>query len=317
MNFHQLFESYLHSQQPSGNPDTLYSPIRYINDLGGKRIRPILLLMAYKMWHEDVAPALPAALAIEYFHNFTLMHDDIMDEAPLRRGQESVHKHFDRNSAILSGDAMLIKSFELLFLTEHQLKPASSVTMLMAKTAIEICEGQQMDIDFEKLTAPSQSDYMEMIRKKTACLIGCSLRIGSLLAGATNKDAENLYSFGENIGLAFQIQDDMLDTFGETEITGKQKGGDILRGKKNFPYVYAYSNMTESEKLEFVRMYDEVALTKDVMRVIDKYHSLEIQKYMYMVCREYFEKATESLNGVANSGSELRNFAKEMMRRVT
>ena len=310
-----IFENYLNEHPPKGEPDTLYQPIHYINSLGGKRIRPVLLLMAYNIWHDNVTPALPAALAIEYFHNFTLMHDDIMDEAPLRRGKESVHLHFSKNAAILSGDAMLIKSFDLLIDLENRNKLGNSIAMVLAKTAIEICEGQQMDIDFEKLTAPTEAEYLEMIRKKTACLIGCSLRIGALLAGASNEEANSLYSFGENIGLAFQIQDDMLDTFGETEVTGKQQGGDILRGKKNFPYVYAYNNMNESEKQEFMRMYDEVALTKDVRKVTDRYHNLEIQKYVDKVSREYFEKAIECLNVVAKNGSELRKFAEEIMGR--
>jgi geranylgeranyl diphosphate synthase type II len=313
--FLRIFEDYLKTHQPAGTPASLYAPIKYINDIGGKRMRPVLLLMAYHLYHEDVSPALPAALAIEYFHNFSLMHDDIMDEAPLRRGYESVHYKFGKNAAILSGDAMLIRCFDLLIQAEHKLKPVSSVTAIMATTAIAICEGQQMDIDFENLAAPSEENFIEMIRKKTACLIGCSLRIGALLAGASMTEADHLYAFGENIGLAFQIRDDILDTFGETEITGKQKGGDILRGKKNFPYVYVFNTLKGSAKQEFVSLYEEAALSKNVNRVVDQYRRIGIEKYGNEVSQQYYETAMEHLNFVPKNTNALRKLAGEVMMR--
>jgi geranylgeranyl diphosphate synthase type II len=238
------FESYLSSHQPYGNPDTLYEPIRYINHLGGKRIRPVLVLMAYNLWHEDVTPAMPAAMAVEYFHNFSLMHDDIMDEAPLRRGNDTVHKRFGRNAAILSGDAMLIQCFDLLLKAGQPYNNGATLCSLMTKVAVEICEGQQMDMDFELMDSPLESDYLEMIRKKTACLIGVSLQIGATLAGANSTQSDTLYKFGELIGLGFQVQDDYLDVFGDANLTGKQQGGDILRGKKNFLYVHQYNAMS-------------------------------------------------------------------------
>ena len=309
------FEVFLKANQPVGSPESLYAPMQYINAIGGKRMRPVLLLMAYNLYQEDISPALPAALAIEYFHNFSLMHDDIMDEAPLRRGHESVHFRFGRNAAILSGDAMLIRCFELLLHAEKDLKPATSVTAIMANTAIAICEGQQMDIDLENLKAPSQEDYIEMIRKKTACLMGCSLQMGAILGGASVKEADHLYAFGEYIGLAFQIRDDMLDTFGETEITGKQWGGDILRGKKNFPYVYAYNTLAGNEKQEFVRIYEEAALKQDVSRVVDRYRNMGIEKYVDEVSRRYFKKAMEYLGGISGNKSSLEEMAGEIMER--
>ncbi|HJW28593.1 MAG TPA: polyprenyl synthetase family protein, partial [Saprospiraceae bacterium] len=204
----QQFEAYLAAHPPYGAPDTLYEPIRYINELGGKRIRPVLLLMAYHLWHDEIEPALPAAMAVEYFHNFSLMHDDIMDEAPLRRGKVTVHHKFSRNAAILSGDAMLIRCFELLLQAGERREVGAALNLLMCKAALEICEGQQMDMDFELLTSPTEAEYLEMIRKKTSCLFGVSLQLGAVLAGASDAEANALYAFGENMGLGFQIQDD-------------------------------------------------------------------------------------------------------------
>src|SRR5688500_15767811 len=188
-----LFESYLKEQIITDQPTSLYEPVKYINDIGGKRIRPVLLLMTYNMWFHDITPALRPALAIEYFHNFTLMHDDIMDEAALRRGHESVHTRFGSNAAILSGDAMLIKCFEYLIDFELNHRLPTSITQVMAKIAIEICEGQQMDMDFEKRDDVSVDDYIEMIRKKTACLLGACMRIGSMLGSETKEIAQRMY----------------------------------------------------------------------------------------------------------------------------
>src|SRR5687768_16212773 len=243
----KIFESYLAENKPKGSPASLYDPILYINNLGGKRIRPVMLLMSYNLWFGYLTPALQAALAVEYFHNFTLMHDDIMDEALLRRGQETVHTRFGRNAAILSGDAMLIKSFEYLIDCDNKYRLGSSLAQVMSKISLEICEGQQMDMDFETNPMPSEADYLEMIRKKTACLLGACLRLGSMLAGAPTETCDKLYSCGENLGLAFQIKDDLLDVFGDPDHTGKQQAGDILRGKKNFLYVKTINALNESE----------------------------------------------------------------------
>jgi len=257
-NYHvlaNLFEGYMSSHPASGNPESLYKPMRYINELGGKRIRPILLLMAYQLWHEDVEEALPAALAIEYFHNFSLIHDDIMDEAGIRRGKDTVHITYGMNAAILSGDAMLIRCFDLLLQAGQKKNSGAGLCELMAATAMRICEGQQMDMDFENVDAPSEEDYLEMIRKKTACLLGASLQIGALHAGASEKDRMALYAFGEKMGMAFQIKDDCLDTFGEEIRTGKEPGSDILNHKKNYLYVHAYHSLKAADKKSFSQQY--------------------------------------------------------------
>lgn len=311
----RLLELYLQDHQPGGHPQSLYEPITYINALGGKRIRPVLLLMAYNLWFDDVSPALPAAQAVEYFHNFSLMHDDIMDEAELRRGQESVHTKFGRNAAILSGDALLIKSFDILIDLENRYKLSSSISRVMSKVSLEICEGQQMDMDFEKIMAPTEDEYLEMIRKKTACLVGASLRMGAYLAGSSVDIADKLYAFGENIGLAFQIHDDMLDTFGETSVTGKQQGGDILRGKKNFLYTRSVNALNENERSNFIAAYDLAAKDGNINPVLEIYDSIEVRKYASALENQYYTASLHCLKDIQQDTSMLINFAASLMER--
>ena len=312
----KTFEVYLVNNRPNGSPDSLYSPVRYINELGGKRIRPVLLLMAYNLWFEDVTPALQAAMAVEYFHNFTLMHDDIMDEAHLRRGKESVHVKYGTNAAILSGDAMLIKSFEYLIDLENKYRLGSSISQVMAKTALEICEGQQMDMDFESGTAISEEEYLEMIRKKTAALIGSCLRIGSMLAGASTEVSDKLYACGEYLGIAFQIKDDLLDTFGDPNLTGKQLGADILRGKKNFSYVRTLNSLSEAGKMDFMEKYAHASLESEMAPVLEIYQSLKIDEVSKKIQSEYFDKAVNCLSNIPFvDTSMLKSFATELMSR--
>lgn len=295
----EKFETFLHSRQPSGTPDSLYEPIRYINTIGGKRIRPALLLMACNLWKEDVTSALPAALAVEYFHNFSLMHDDIMDEAPMRRGKPSVHKLFGQNSAILSGDAMLIQCFDLLLEAGEKSGRGAELCSLMCKAALEICGGQQLDMDFEKRDTPSESEYLEMIRCKTSCLLGVSMQIGALLSGADAEEAKKLYDFGEQIGLGFQIQDDYLDVFGDESLTGKQKGGDILRGKKNFLYVTTCRQLPDSERDAFMEKYAMASVSKDLSKVYAVYDQLNVGEYSLKVQSDFLKKAMTSLDKLA------------------
>lgn len=312
----QVFEDYVIDHPNQGSPDTLYEPIRYIQTLGGKRIRPVLLLMAYNLWKENVAPALPAAMAVECFHNFTLMHDDIMDEAKLRRGKECVHIKYGRNAAILSGDAMLIISFQLLTDLDIKHKPAISLAGELAKVALEICEGQQMDMDFETGDCPSESEYIEMIRKKTACLLGSSLRMGAILAGASTSDADKLYFFGENLGTAFQIRDDLLDTFGDVHLTGKQPGGDIRRGKKNFLYVKTFNSLSEQLKVDFIKQYAEASETDAVEPIIQKFRSLNIESDASVLEASYFKKSLMILEELDNlNTSPLRSLATSLLHR--
>ncbi len=312
----KTFEVYLEDQQLKGDPDTLYAPIRYINTMGGKRIRPVLLLMAYNQWYDDITPALPAALALEYFHNFSLMHDDIMDEAKLRRGIDTVHVKFGRNLAILSGDAMLIKCFELLLEAGRKNNKGSAICSAMSAAALIICEGQQMDMDFEYFDSPSEQDYIEMIRRKTACLLGASLKIGSLLAGASPEVSEILYKYGENIGIAFQIRDDILDVFGDSNRTGKQKGGDILRGKKNFLYVYAYNSLTSSDKTHFSKTYAAASITGDISIILDIYQSLSVEGYAHQLERLYLKQAMDSIDSLSFlNTSAIKSFSRILMDR--
>jgi len=292
----KTFEDYISAHQPEGIPDSLYAPMRYINELGGKRIRPVLLLMAYNLWHDDVSPALPAALAIEYFHNFSLMHDDIMDEAALRRGNESVHIRYGRNAAILSGDAMLIRCFELLLEAGRKNNTGAAMCTLMSGAAIAICEGQQMDIDFETRQMVTVEEYLEMIRKKTACLLGLSLQIGGLLAGADEVEKTALYKFGENIGMAFQIRDDYLDVFGDDQLTGKQVGGDILRGKKNFLFVRTGAQLSPKERDAFLTQYVLAGESSDPTAVMEYYRKLYIPDQVQKTESEYMAAALKNLD---------------------
>lgn len=310
------FESYLSAHQPYGSPDTLYEPIRYINELGGKRIRPALLLMAYNLWHEDITPALPAALAVEYFHNFSLMHDDIMDEAPLRRGKKTVHHLFGRNSAILSGDAMLIRCFDLLLEAGRHNGCGVDLCSLMCKASLEICEGQQMDMDFEALSSPVEPEYLEMIRKKTACLLGASLQMGAVLAGAEHRDTLALYNFGEKIGLGFQVQDDYLDVFGDASLTGKQKGGDILRGKKNFLYVHTFGTLSPHDQKDFVQDYLKASTTQDAEPILKVYEQLNVGLYSQKIQAAYVEKGMTELESLPHlETGNLKKLASSLMSR--
>jgi len=226
-------------------PIQLYEPVKYILALGGKRLRPVLTLMTADFFGDDYHKAMNAALAVELFHNFSLIHDDIMDNAPLRRGQETVHEKWDLNTGILSGDVMLILAYQLF----ESYEPAlfRELAKLFSKTAIEVCEGQQYDVDFETRDDVTISEYIKMIDFKTAVLVGAAMKIGAVVAGASEGCKNNIYEFGRNLGIAFQLQDDYLDAFGDPETFGKQVGGDIIANKKTFLYLTALQNGTEAD----------------------------------------------------------------------
>ena len=211
-------------------PKELYNPIRYIVSLGGKRLRPVLTLMSCDFFNAEYKNALPAALALELFHNFSLIHDDIMDEAPLRRGKETVHEKWDLNTGILSGDAMLILAYQLF--ENYEPLMFSELAKLFSETALQVCEGQQYDVDFETRMDVSITEYLKMIEHKTAVLLGAAMQMGAIVAGASDTCKQNCYEFGKNLGIAFQLQDDYLDCFGDPENFGKQVGGDIISNKK-------------------------------------------------------------------------------------
>ena len=232
-NLQKLFLSYLETNHFDRSPEELYLPVNYIMELGGKRMRPVMLLMACQLFDDEVEKALPAAYAIEMFHNFSLVHDDIMDEAPLRRGKPTVHNKFNENTGILSGDVMLIYAYEYLMKTETT-KNLLEVIRLFNDTAIKVCEGQQMDMNFETRNEVSIDEYIKMIGFKTAALLAGGMKIGALIAGAKEREAQLVYEFAWNIGIAFQLQDDILDTYGDPEKFGKKVGGDIVQNKKTY-----------------------------------------------------------------------------------
>ena len=240
---------YIADIQFTRTPKGLYEPIEYTLSLGGKRIRPVLMLMAYNLYREDVASIYEPATAIEVYHNHTLLHDDLMDRSDMRRGKPTVHKVWNDNTAVLSGDAMLILAFR--YMTACPAEHLKEVMELFSLTMLEICEGQQLDMEFESRGDVTEDEYIEMIRLKTAVLLAGSLKIGAILAGATAEDAENLYKFGMQIGVAFQLQDDLLDVYGDPEVFGKKIGGDILCNKKTYMLIKALdrADAKQSEEL--------------------------------------------------------------------
>ncbi len=247
--YQKEFVAYLEKYSTLKEPKNLYEPIQYILGLGGKRLRPVLTLMVAEIFNSDYKKALDAALSIEVFHNFSLVHDDIMDDAPLRRGQETVHEKWDINTGILSGDAMLIMAYQLF--ENYEANTFQCLAKLFSKTAIEVCEGQQYDVDFETRNDVSIPEYLKMIEYKTAVLVGAAMKMGAIVANASETDQNNIYEFGRNLGIAFQLQDDYLDVFGNPESFGKQVGGDIIENKKTYLYLKAleFSNQDNEAKL--------------------------------------------------------------------
>ena len=247
----QLVNEAIASLPLEREPKGLYAPIRYVLSLGGKRIRPVLMLMAYNLYREDVKPCIMPAIGLETYHNFTLLHDDLMDRAEVRRGKACVHRKWNDNTAILSGDNMLVLAFQYMMQCDEAKMP--DVMRVFSKTAIEIDEGQQYDIDFETRNDVTEAEYIEMIRLKTSVLLACALQIGATLAGAPEQDTQALYRFGENLGLAFQLQDDFLDVYGDPKVFGKKIGGDILCDKKTYMLINALLHASESDRAELQR----------------------------------------------------------------
>ena len=270
--YKQFFEIALENSYSTSPPAALYQPIYYLLNLGGKRLRPILTLMAADIFGNNHRKAIDAALAVEIFHNFTLMHDDIMDSAPIRRGSATVHNKWNTNTAILSGDAMMILAYQAL---ESYKDPLfRKLNSLFSKTAIEVCKGQQYDLDFETQLEVNQGDYLEMIRLKTAVLVGCSLKMGALIGGANQADSKNLYDFGVLLGIAFQIQDDYLDAYANPESFGKQLSGDIIENKKTILYHQAMENGSSKEKTTLRNWFSTEVKDKDVSKKINAVKSL-------------------------------------------
>ena len=299
---HQLQSSinqYISNKIYGSHPVELYEPISYIMALGGKRLRPCLLLMACDMFGGDVEKALAPALAIEVFHNFTLMHDDIMDKAPLRRGKPTVHEKWNANVAILSGDVMMVESNRLIMQVDDSvLRP---VLNIFNDTATGVCEGQQIDMNFETMNQVSIAEYIDMIRLKTAILVAGTLKMGALVGGATNDEASLLYTFGEQLGIAFQLQDDILDVYGDPKKFGKQVGGDILSNKKTYLLIKALemAQGTDLEQLNYWLNTVDFDAAEKVTAVKAIYNSLNIREQAEAEMSRFAERAMESFEKIS------------------
>lgn len=300
------------------DPSQLYDPIRYILSLGGKRIRPALTLMVCDFLGDDFKKALPAAMAVELFHNFSLMHDDIMDNAPLRRGKKAVHEKWDVNTAILSGDAMLILAYR--FFEQYEPTTFRSLAELFSETALQVCEGQQLDMDFETREDVKVEEYLKMIEQKTAVLVGAAMKMGAIVANASEEEMQTMYEFGKNLGIAFQLQDDYLDVFGNPETFGKQVGGDIIANKKTFLYLAAENNNVNEEAEELAHLFsinpkdpeDKILRVKEIFisSGAAKATRLEIERFSNLADAE-LTKSTIS----EDKKEALRKFAYDLMQR--
>lgn len=281
-------------RQPFG----LYKPIRYVLGMGGKRLRPVLLLMSYNMYREDVSEALPTALGLEIYHNYTLLHDDVMDRAEVRRGKPCVHKVWNENTAILSGDSMLVMACQLI--AGCPAECLKNVMDLFTATALEIGEGQQYDVDFESRMDVTAEEYIEMIRLKTSVLLACAMKMGALQAGAPETDAELLYRFGERLGLAFQLQDDMLDVYGNFETFGKKIGGDILCNKKTYLLIKALEGADGYQRLELEKWINatEYVPEEKVSAVTALYDAIGVRSVCTDLINDYFDEARVLLEQV-------------------
>lgn len=291
-------------------PKELYEPIAYALTMGGKRIRPTLTLMACEMFKGNIQKALPAALAVEIFHNFTLVHDDIMDVAPLRRGKETVYKKWDTNIGILSGDAMLAKAYEIIAESDStSLKP---LIQLLSKVAIEVCEGQQLDMNFERSEKVTITEYLAMIRLKTAVLVGSSLMAGAIVAGASKQDVNEIFKFGENLGMAFQMKDDILDVFGDEKKFGKKKGGDIITKKKTYLYLKAHELAKDKMLNSLIYYFANSTFDDDtkVKAVSEIYEKLGVKKHAEKQMDVYYAKAMAHLKKVSVPENEKKNLIK-------
>ena len=298
------------------SPDLLYSPIRYITQLKAKRIRPLLVLISYQIFDDDVERALSPAIAIELFHNFTLIHDDIMDNAPIRRGKPTVHEKWDNNAAILSGDVMMIQAYQLL--AKVDINSSKEVFNVFSKAAVEVCEGQQLDIDFESKNQIDITDYIKMIQNKTAVLLAASLKIGAIIAGAGKEEQDNLYDFGVNMGIAFQLKDDFLDVFGSPKVFGKQLGGDILANKKTFLYLKAIELADKPTKDWLEMIYSGNNVELKVSAVKEVFQKLNIEKYTMDMMKHYYERAMSNLDLVMSDKKDLLiTFSDKLMDRVS
>ena len=299
-------------------PESLYEPIKYVLSIGGKRMRPVLMMLAYNLFKDDPESIIDVACGLETYHNYTLLHDDLMDNADLRRGHQTVHRRWNANTAILSGDSMLVLAYKMM----AQCRPDKlrDVLSLFTETALEIGEGQQYDMDFESRTDVSEDEYIEMIRLKTSVLLACALKTGAMLADADSHDADMLYRFGEQIGLAFQLQDDFLDVYGDTKVFGKAIGGDIVSNKKTYMLINAFLRADAAQRATLTRWveakdFDEQEKIAEVTRI---YNEIGIDKLALDKIEHYFNEGLRSLEAVnidAARKQQLVAYVNKLMKR--
>lgn len=299
-------------------PSSLYDPIKYTLDLGGKRMRPLLTLIACDLFDGTISEAVKPALGIEIFHNFTLLHDDIMDKAPLRRNKPTVHKKWNADIAILSGDTMFVQSFQYVMQSPSQ--HLKEVLEVFTKTAIEVCEGQQMDMDFETMSNVSIPQYLKMIGLKTSVLLAGSMKIGAIIGGARAEDADHLYEFGKNLGIAFQLHDDILDVFGSSDKVGKQTGGDIVSNKKTYLLLKALdmADRYKKEELQLWMHTTDVDAMEKVEAVKSIYEYLGVKGLAEAEMQKFYEKSLTHLNQIPCNSikkHQLTKFAENLMQR--
>jgi geranylgeranyl diphosphate synthase, type II len=318
----ELIQKYAEQENLIREPRNLYEPIQYILQLGGKRLRPALVLMSYNLYEEDTKAVLPAGFAIEVFHNFTLMHDDIMDNAPLRRGMATVHEKYNINTGILSGDVMLILAYKYLMSVSADSNTTLKILECFNKCAIEVCEGQQLDIDFETRNDVTISEYLRMIELKTSVLLAAALEIGAILGKTSESDAKNLYDFGKNIGIAFQLQDDILDTFGNPATFGKKVGGDISQNKKTFLYLKALEITDSTNKKALLDWFSVATTSNNEAEKINSIKSIFLNSGVLDAAQamqnEYYTIAMQYLDAVSVNAEKkqiLRSFAEELLTR--
>ena len=312
-----LIEQELREINYPNSPKQLYQPIVYVLGLGGKRMRPILVLMAHQLFNDDLTKAISPALAIEVFHNFTLLHDDIMDNAPIRRGKQTVHEKWNSSVAILSGDVMMIQTYQLMLKVNSDI--LKEVLDVFSKAAAQVCEGQQWDMDFETQSDVSISDYLKMIEYKTAVLLAASLQIGGIIAGASLKEQNHLYEFGRNMGIAFQLKDDLLDAFGNPENFGKQVGGDIMKNKKTYLYLKALELANRNQYADLINYFSTIEITKDKVEAVKSiFSALDIHNITSELMKQYHAKAMQHLNAINSENKEpLLEFSAMLLDRVS
>jgi len=316
--FSKLINQYISEQKYARSPQSLYDPIVYDLSLGGKRVRPILMLMAANLYKKEIHTFLSTALAMEICHNFTLLHDDLMDQSERRRGKPTVYKKWSANAAILSGDAMLVLAYKYLAMTKSEKK--NEIFDVFSDAILEVCEGQQFDMDYEHRDDVSEEEYITMIRLKTSVLLAASLKIGALLGGASAKDASALYNFGIQIGLSFQLMDDYLDVYGDPQVFGKNLGGDILCNKKTYLLIKALEMADADTKLQLIGWInrDVFVNTEKIIAVTELYNKIGVKEFCLEKMKEYYNNGLQYLEKVslpAEQKCELKNLSERLLNR--